>query len=383
MAENSWENFVIKDLEKLRQKKVLIRVDFNLPTKDGVVLDTYRLDSVVSFLKDLYLVGAKIILLSHFGEKGESIKPVADIFIKKLPFTKFLQTTNFEEIKKAVDEMNAGETILLENTRMFKGEEENVPSLARNFAELGDVFINDAFSVSHREHASIVGIPKSRLSYFGPTFERELTNLSNLLNPKTPALLILGGAKFGTKLNLIRKYVNQGVDLYVGGALAHAFMKGRGKNIGKSFYDDKVALTDDLIFHANIDIPNDVTTKSGDNLKLEEMTDNDIIVDIGKESILELDKLIDKSETIIMNGPLGLYEDGFRFGTEKILTKLSLLPKEKSVTIGGGDTVACANTLGVIKDIGYVSLGGGAMLEYLANGTLPGITAISSSGLKI
>ena len=186
--------YTIADLTTLKDKKVIIRLDLNLPYENGIITDKSRLEEIIPYIKQLSFAGAKIIILSHFGEKGESIKPVAELVEKTFSGIKFIEGTDINKIKEETDKIVGGDGIIIENTRMFKGETDNTPSCARDFASLGDIFINDAFSVSHREHASVVGITKYVLSYFGPTFIKEITHLSEAATPEKPALLIIGGA---------------------------------------------------------------------------------------------------------------------------------------------------------------------------------------------
>lgn len=373
---NDWSKYTITDLSTLKDKRVILRLDLNLPYDNGKITDTTRLDEVIPFIKQLSFAGAKIIILSHFGEKGESIKPVADLVVKSLFGIKFVEGTNIEYIKKEIDNLPLGDGIVIENTRMFIGEKDNTPSCARDFASLGDVFINDAFSVSHRNHASVVGITKYTLSYFGPTFIKELTNLSQAINPTKPALLIIGGAKISTKLDLIKHYLDQGTKVFVGGAMVHNIFKERGQEIGESFYDKTYNPPESLYNHPLLITPEDVILIDNTEVSIDKIPKNGVVVDCGKKTLKNLDKIINESKTIIVNGPLGLYEKGFYYGTEHMLTSVANAIGAKTY-IGGGDTVLVAEKAHILNKIGFVSLGGGAMLDFLANGTLPGIDAVT------
>lgn len=374
--ENEWSQYVLSDLSTLKGKKVLVRVDLNLPVANGKITDTTRLDDVIPFIKNLVFAGAKVILLSHFGEKGESIQPVADILSRSLQGLRFITATDIDVIKKSVDTLASGDVALLENTRKFAGEEDNTPTCARNFASLGELFINDAFSVSHREHASVVGIPAYLLSYLGPTFLREVEHLSKAIHPEKPALLIIGGAKISTKLDLIKRYLDQGVHVFVGGAMVHTILKARGLEIGQSLYEPNHPLTENVYNHPLLLVPIDVILRGGKEVKLDAVPKDGVIVDCGKETIKKLGSVIKEQKTIIVNGPLGLYEEGFLYGTEQMLT-LVAQAEDAQTYIGGGDTVLVAEKAHVLSKIGFVSLGGGAMLEYLARGTLPGLHAVT------
>lgn len=377
MINTTWPKAVLKDFSDVKDKRVIARLDLNLPISDGKISDLSRLKAILPFVDKLCFNGAKVIIIAHLGEKGESIKPVADLFIQHLPFARFFPSLNFEEIQTEVNNLKSGEIIMLENIRMFPGETDNTPSLAKNLAALGDIYINDAFSVSHREHASIVGVPKHILSYFGPTFEKELVHLSKILTPKKPALLILGGSKISTKMKLIKRYLDQGIKVFVGGALAHNIFKQRGYEIGESLYDKDIILPANIYNHPDLVVPIDVVLEGGEQVRLEKVPNTARIMDCGERTLTEvIDKLVKDSNTIIMNGPLGLYEMGYMHGTERTLAFMSQKPRE-STYIGGGDTVSAASSINALDNIGYVSLGGGAMLEYLANGTLPGIDAVT------
>ncbi len=373
---NDWSKYTITDLSNIKGKKVILRLDLNLPYDKSQITDRTRLDAVIPFIKQLSFAGAKIIILSHFGEKGESIKPVADLVVKSLSGIKFIESLDIETIKKEIESIPLGDGIIIENTRMFNGEKDNTPSCARDFASLGDIFINDAFSASHREHASIVGITKYILSYLGPTFIKEITNLNAAAHPEKPALLIIGGAKISTKLNLIKNYLDQGVKVFVGGAMVHNIFKQRGQEIGESFYDPTYNPPESIYNHPLLITPNDVVLLDNTEVSLDKIPKNGVIVDCGKKTLKNLDELINSSKTIIVNGPLGLYEKGFYYGTEHVLTSVTASIDAKTY-IGGGDTILVAEKLNILKKFSFVSLGGGAMLDFLANGTLPGIDAVT------
>lgn len=370
-----WKDHTMPDIHTFNNKQVIVRVDWNMPITDGVISDTSRFDVTVPFLEELSFVGAKIVILTHFGEKGESLKIIADHATKSLPFISFAPSQDFDELSLQARNLERGSGILLENVRIFPGEKENLPSLARAYVTLGEVFINDAFSVSHRNHASVVGIAHQTLSYFGPTFTRELENLSKALVPTKPALLIVGGAKISTKMTLIEQYLNQGVSVFVGGAMVHNIWKTRGIEIGKSLYDPSYQLPDSFVNHPLLMTPKDVVLSNGNTVPFTKIPVDEIVVDCGNETVLQLEETMLASKTVIMNGPLGLYEKGWLHGSEQILTKLA----HSGVIsyVGGGDTVSVAHTLHLLHNFTFVSLGGGAMLDFLASGTLPGIDAVT------
>ena len=371
----SWTDHCAPDLRTLRGKRVIVRVDWNVPVNNGQITDTSRIEVSVPFLQHLASAGAKIIILSHFGEKGESLHTIAEYVIKNLPFISFNPSFDFTELEKVSRELTEGNGILLENVRLFKGETENSEELADSFASLGDVFINDAFSVAHRTHASVVALAKRRLSYFGPTFERELEHLTLALTPTQPALLIVGGAKIATKLDLIKKYLDQGVQVFVGGAMVHNIWSEQGIVIGQSLYDPQYRLQESFVRNPLLVTPIDVVLATGEVVPVRSIPKDGVVVDCGPQTVELVTKMISISNTVIANGPLGLYEKGWLAGSEHILTNLA----NSKVTsyIGGGDTVTVAHKLGLLQKFSFVSLGGGAMLDFLSSGTLPGIDAVT------
>lgn len=371
----SWKEHCMPDSRTLKDKRVIVRVDWNMPVVDGKIIDTSRFDVSVPLLKSLANAGAKLIILTHFGEKGESLDVVATHATKALPFLHFVTTQDFGELQNISRDLQAGGGILLQNVRLFEGETDNLGSLATFFASLGDIFINDAFSVSHRSHASVVGIAQHKLSYFGPTFTRELEHLEKALTPTKPALLIIGGAKISTKLSLIRYYLDQGVTVFVGGAMAHNIWRDKKLEIGTSFFDPQYHLSGDFLNHPLLLTPKDVVLDNGDIVLVEGIPADRAVVDCGPKTVEKVKQILSLSNTVIANGPLGLYEKGWLKGSEEILTALA----ESKVTsyIGGGDTVTVAHKLGLLQKFTFVSLGGGAMLDFLSSGTLPGIDAVT------
>ena len=375
MNTQSWKEHETPDLRTLKGKRVIVRLDFNMPVQNGNILDTTRFDVTVPFLQHLYAAGAKMILLTHFGEKGESLSPIAAHVTKSLSFVRFNPSFDFKELETASYALADGEALLLENVRLFKGETENLSTLADSFASLGDVFINNAFSVAHRTHASVVALAERKLSYFGPTFIHELEHLTKALSPVQPALLIVGGAKISTKLDLIKHYLEQGVKVFVGGAMVHNILKERGLEIGQSLYDPSYRLKEDFINNPLLVTPIDVVLESGTTVSVTAIPKNAVVVDCGPKTVELVNSIVAVSNTVIANGPLGLYEKGWLHGSEKILTNLAHAPVTSY--IGGGDTVTVAHSLGLLQKFTFVSLGGGAMLDFLSSGTLVGINAVT------
>lgn len=370
-----WKDHCLPDLRTLQGKRVIVRLDWNLPVNEGKISDTSRFDVTVPFLKQLSQSGAKIILLTHIGEKGESLSPVAHHATETLPFISFTESKEFNELQEKVNTLQNGDALLLENVRLFEGETAGSDSLAEAFASLGDVFINNAFSVAHRKHSSVTGIPKYRISYFGPTFEHELKHLTEALTPKAPALLVVGGAKIATKLTLIKHYLDQGVKVFVGGAMVHNIWKERGLEIGESLYDPEYHLPETFYRHPLLLTPIDVVLESGEPVVVDQIPKNGKVVDCGEKTVEMLKNELTLINTIIANGPLGLYEKGWMKGSEGIL--LAIAQSNATTYIGGGDTVSVANALHMLDKFTFVSLGGGAMLDFLSSGTLPGIDAVT------
>lgn len=373
----NWKDHCVPDVRLFKGKRVIVRVDWNMPVTDGTITDTSRFDVTVPFIKRLASSGVKIILLTHFGEKGESLSVIASHVTKNLPFVTFVPSFDFTELEKASKALAEGNGMLLENVRLFKGETDNLSSLSVSFATLGDLFINDAFSVAHRKHASVVGIAENKLSYFGPTFEHELENLTQALTPVPPALFIIGGAKISTKLDLIKEYLGRGVKVFVGGAMVHNIWKERGIEIGQSLYDSEYHLPESFVNHPLLLTPVDVVLATGETVDVTAIPSDGVVVDCGIKTTDMIRSIIEVSNTVIANGPLGLYEKGWLHGTERVLTDLVHKKETLHTYIGGGDTVSVAHKLGLLDKFTFVSLGGGAMLDFLVSGTLPGIDAVT------
>jgi len=367
----------IKELQNLKGKKVLVRVDFNLPIENGIVLGDFRVQKTLPTIEFLVQGGAKVILITHLGKNADTLAPVAEV-LNKFIQVKFIDEVLGEKVKEAISKMNDGEVVMLQNLRKEKGEQACDEDFAKNLAKLADIYVNEAFPVSHREDASIVLLPKLLESYAGIQLENEVENLSaGFKNPERPFLFILGGAKFSTKVPLIEKYLELADNVFIGGALANNFLKARGVNIGNSLTDETDSGIEEMLKNEKLIVPRDVVTQSGDKLVgkgINEIEPTDIIVDIGEETIKNLESYIQNAKLILWNGPLGKYEVGGEKGTKKIL-KIIADSKAKSI-IGGGDTVAVISQMGIEGDFSFVSTGGGATLEFLATGTLPGIKAL-------
>ncbi len=365
--------------EKIAHKNVVIRVDINASVdENGLPTDTARIDAALSVLGELSHRFAKTVALAHFGEKGESLASIASFMQARLSHFSFFPGTDREAIIERVGKLEDGEILLLENVRCFNGEIENDDGLARFFASLGEVYINDAFPVSHRAHASIVGVTTHIKSYFGPGVRREITHLSQALAPEFPCLLILGGAKLSTKLPLIEVYLKKGCFVYVGGAMVHNIIKAKGYEIGESLYDKDYVVSEYVLTHEKLLIPTDVVLDDKSVVGVKSVPKSKKIYDCGPKTLTTLKEVVAKCHTVIMNGPVGYYEGGFDHGTKMILT---LMQKGASLTsiLGGGDTLTVYNSMFPKPSVSFVSLGGGAMLDFLKDGTLPGLEAVRQS----
>lgn len=358
-------------LEELTSKRILVRFDLNVPiSENGLVQDTDadRIRKSLPTLEFLKSTSARIIIISHIGRNpNETLKPVAD----------YMGIPLFPLIGFNSDTVEPGQVVMLENLRSDSREELNDPEFSKILAGYADIYINDAFSVSHRAHASVVGVPKLLPAYAGLHLQQEIENLDRALHPDHPAVLIMGGAKFETKLPVIEKLLPLVDHVFIGGALANNFFKEQGNEIGQSLIDisaqlggllsdSKILLSDKII------VQNDQETGGSEPRHLSQVTHADRIVDVVIPSSLE--QILSEAKMIIWNGPMGNYENGFTKGTED-LARIIATSHAFSI-IGGGDSVTLIEQLGLEKDFGFLSTGGGAMLEYLAQGTLPGIEAL-------
>lgn len=371
----------IKTLKQLKGKRILLRTDFNIPLgKDNSISkdEAVRIEKSLETILFLKKKGAKIIIMSHIGrDSKDSLAPIAKYLQKKIKLT-FLKDHIQDTVHEHIKTMKAGDIVMLENLRRDEGEVTNSSSFARGLSRLGDIYVNDAFAVSHRRHASIVGIPKFLPSYAGLLLEDEAKHLSKVFKkPKKPFLFILGGAKFETKLPLIKKYLKIADTIFVGGALQNNFLKAEGLEIGSSLIDEKRYNLGSLLRTKKIMLPKDLIVRKGKEVRISginEVAHDEVIVDIGPASIQELGKKIEEAKMILWNGPLGLYEDGFTKSTELIAKKIT--KSQAFSLVGGGDTIVTIKKLKLEKNIDFISTGGGAMLEYLERGKLPGIEAL-------
>lgn len=365
----------LKKLTGIKNKTIILRADFNVPIIDDKIIDSFRIDATLPTIDYILGKGANIIIFAHIGDDGKkSLAPIAR-YLNKKKYKGYFETSNNKEIiRDSANRLCNGEILLVENIRRFAGEKENKKDFAVFLSSLGVAFVNDAFAVSHRPHASVIGIPKYLPSYAGIQMEKEIKMLSGVLKPKHPFLFILGGAKFETKLPLLKKYLNIADAVFVGGALANTLLKERGFEIGKSLNEDNIKGLKSLVKNPKLLLPMDVVVQQGKTsltIGVEEVGKKDKIIDVGTETLTRLIPLINDAKLIVFNGPIGKIDDDTK-------DLLKLLAKSKAeVIIGGGDTDEIINDLKMRDKFTFVSTGGGATLEFLANGTLPGIKILN------
>ena len=394
------EKLTVRDVD-LKGKKVIMRVDFNVPIKNGEVADDTRIRRALPTIKYVLEQGAKLILLSHLGRpKGKedpslSLKPVAkrlsELIGKEVTF---VPKPVGDEVKKAVENLKEGEVILLENTRFHPGETKNDPELAREWANLADIHVNDAFGTAHRAHASNVGIAQFIPSVAGFLMEKEIKFLSKVTyEPEKPYVVVLGGAKVSDKIGVMNNLLEKADKILIGGAMMFTFLKVLGREIGSSKYEeDKLDVAKEILDKAKergveIVLPTDVVIAQ----KLEEGAEKRLVkiddgipegwmgLDIGPESVGLFKSKLEGAKTVVWNGPMGVFEiEDFSEGTKQIaLAIASLTEKGVTTVIGGGDTAAAVNKFGLSDKFSHVSTGGGASLEFLEGKELPGIASIA------
>ncbi len=353
-------------------KRVLMRVDLNVPIEQGTVRDDFRIKRAIPTVKKLLESGAQVIMLAHIAGERRSLAPVAEYLQQFFPVLFIYQKQEIPDLAH----WPAGKVVLLENLRLDSREENNSGEFAQELAKLGDLYVNEAFSASHRAHASIVSLPKLLPSYAGLAFATEVRELSQLFQPEAPLGIIIGGAKFGTKLPLVRKFLPLADKIFIGGALAHSFFKLLGYEIGQSLWDNVSGL-EDLVKNKKIILPAEVLIRRGENISVttpDRVPADATIVDAGPAALGQLAELVTDSKTILWNGPLGNYEQGFVTPTLDLARLIAHYPAR--AVVGGGDTIAAIEKLNLFDKFGFVSTGGGAMLDFLATGTLPGIEAL-------
>ncbi len=371
----------LRDLPDLKGKRVLVRVEFNVPVKDGVAGDKFRIESAVPTITHLMERGARVVLIAHLGrDPSESLAPVFAVLKELIPSAQFCDDLVGDTARAAVEQLPSGGVLLLENLRRDAGEKDNDGAFADKLAGLADYFVNDAFGVTHRPAASVVGVPARLPSVAGLLLEREITELTRALSPESPSLLILGGAKFETKEPLLGAALNRYDEVFVGGALANDFFKVQGHEVGHSMLSERPEAVAPFLASGKVVLPVDVTVTGPQGVfvkKPNEVSAEDTIVDCGPETITELGMRMRRAKFVLWNGPLGSYEKGFATQTESVAQLLA--DSDAHSVVGGGDTVASIRALGLSEKYGFLSTGGGAMLDFLVDGKLPGIDALVAS----
>lgn len=367
---------------------ILVRTALNVPLANGQVTNDFRLRKAIPTIEYLAKRGGRVVLISHIGEEGtETLEPVARALGARIPNVSFCPTTVGAGARDAVRSLSPGHVLVLENLRRDRGEVGNTPAFAHELSLLADVFVQDSFDTCHRPHASIIGIPRLLPSYAGLVVEAEVRELSKALRPTHPSFAIIGGSKFSTKEPVLSSLLSRYDHVFAGGALSHDFMKANGQAIGKSLSSpaDEAAIiamlkNPKLVLPVDSLVVND--TESGhpdahDHARvtaLGAVGEHEMILDHGPATRALLADQVAHAKTVLWNGPLGKYEEGF-VDTTHALAHAIAESKAYSV-LGGGDTIAVVEALGLLDHFSFVSTGGGAMLDFLADGTLPGIAAL-------
>ena len=365
---------------ELKGKRVFLRTILNVPTAaDGSVTDVFRLKQALPTLEYLVQHGARVIVAGYFGRKGESMRPVADSLKELAPHVRsYFFGTPFSEAPKEAAALKEGECLILENTRRDPGEEANDPKLAQLFASLADIYVGDVLPDFHRTYASNVGVAKLLPSYAGFLLRDEVENLDAARAPAHPSFAILGGAKFETKAPLVRALLAAYDHLLICGALANDVFKARGIPTGRSLISKELPGAD-VLENPRLLVPVDVTVENSQGQakvkKPEDVEADDKIVDLGPDTVALIAPHIAAAKFILWSGPTGMYENGYIHYTQAIGELIS--KSEAKKVIGGGDTIAAIEKAGIAQEhLGFLSTGGGAMLEYLLKGTLPGIEVL-------
>jgi len=397
------DSFQTLDGLSVKGKRVLVRADLNVPMKDGRVADMMRIERQAPTIRELADKGAKVIVLSHFDRpKGKvvpsmSLKPVTFALAYALSsHVDFADDCVGPTAEAAVAKMKDGEVLLLENTRFHKGEEDNDPAFAKQVAALGDIFVNDAFSAAHRAHATTEGIAHLLPSAAGRAMQLELSHLRQALDdPKRPVMAVVGGAKVSTKISLLENLIDKVDILVIGGAMANTFLAAENIHVGKSLFEqDHIATAQRIVKRATetgtiLILPEDVVvaTEFKPNahhrtVPVREVAHNEMILDVGPDTIDEFERRLQTAATLVLNGPFGAFEtrpfDRGTVAAARLVAERTKAGRLLSVA-GGGDTVAALNHAGVAEDFSYVSTAGGAFLEWLEGRELPGVRALAES----
>jgi len=393
----------LDDLGDVTGKVALVRVDLNLPMKDGLVTDETRIRASAPTIADLTAKGAKVLLLAHFGRpKGErsstqSLSLVVGAVEKVIgQEIMFVPEVTGPVVAQSVGILSNGDVAILENTRFWKGEEANDPEFAKAIAENADFYVNDAFSAAHRAHATTEGLAKLLPAYAGRSMQAELEALDAALgSPEKPVVAVVGGAKVSSKLDVLTHLVSQVDHLIIGGGMANTFLAAKGVDVGKSLCEHDLADTANRILEAadksgcTVHLPYEVVVSkefaanpaSLRTCNVHEVASDEMILDVGPSAVEALGDVLKTCRTLVWNGPMGAFEtEPFDAATVSLAKTAAALTREGSLTsvAGGGDTVAALNHAGVAQDFSYISTAGGAFLEWMEGKELPGVAALSS-----
>lgn len=370
--------------KELKGKYVLLRLDLNVPVQNGQIVNAYRLERAIKTIDFLREKEAKIVVIAHTeGEDSMTLTPMAH-YLNGFFKVDFCPTYfNAIAVDKLLNLEDKG-VLLFENLRINPEEKSNDVEFSKKLAKMAEIYVDDAFGAMHRKHASIVGVPEFLPHYAGLLVKDEIENISKVFNPERPFIFILAGAKFDTKLPLIKKYLDKADYVFVGGALANNIFKEKGFEVGTSLVTNGDFGIKEMLTNPKFLYPIDVSVQKPDGTieikKPDQVISSEYIADVGPETIEKLKTIIGESETVVWNGPLGNYEKGFKDKTEELARMVMQATKEGKVEsiIGGGDTLASIDVAEFEHGFTFVSTGGGAMLDYLVNETLPGIEALES-----
>lgn len=388
----------MRQLKNAAGKVIFLRVDFNVPLADGKVKEDYKIISGLATIRFLMRYGAKIVIATHLGDPGGkkskkfSTEPVARRLEKLLgKKVVFVKDCVGPKVEKAVEDLEPGQVIFLENLRFYPGEEKDEKAFARQLARPADIYINNAFAVSHRAHASVSAIKSYLPSYAGLLLEQEVTSIERALKPKKPLVVVIGGAKIGTKLPIIKNFIKTASQILVGGAVANDFLQSLGYEVGKSkvsgdarlakqavaMYkkagNKKIILPLDLVVSKKKDGKGQLAVKSVSSVAKDEY-----IYDIGPKTIHFYSRYLKQANTIAWNGPMGWFEqDSFKHGTVALARVMAARSSGRAFgVVGGGETVEALKMAGMFDEVDWVSTGGGAMLDFLAGEPMPGLKGI-------
>ncbi len=379
----------VYDIQKLHDVKVLVSAPLNEPVENGVVSGDFRLQRTIPTIKFLSDAGAIVIVCGHVGrEQTETLEPIYKELKKYFSNISFSSESVGMVAQDNVNHLKSGDILVLENLRKYNGEVENNKVFVSELSKLADIFVQDAFDTSHRKHASIIGIPEMLPSYAGILFANEVRELSKALTPKHKAVAIIGGAKFSTKEPVLEKLLSIYDNVVVGGALANDFLAAKGYSLGMSLMSDvDLESVKTILDKENIIIPIDAVVAEvqedislARNSSLDSISNTEAILDAGPKTRLQTNTIIKDAKTILWNGPLGHYENGFTEGTKSLAETIA--GSTAYSIVGGGDTITAIEELGISEHFSFISTGGGAMLDFLTHGTLPGIDAIIKSEQK-